>query len=128
VYRVKRRWGKTPGNQRFRSPTPARYRHLTRIVSPSAVGTGYAVQRCCHDEQPGRRFMADDVDAEADRAANAARASVKRAAAQRSNNLLPVLLVMVLAILSVAALVMTDKDIPQPTQPRVEAPSTTQGN
>jgi hypothetical protein len=68
--------------------------------------------------------MADDVDAEAERAANAARASVKRAA-QRSNNFLPIL-VMILAILSLAALVMTDKDIPQPTQPRVEAPTTTQ--
>lgn len=70
--------------------------------------------------------MADDVDAEAERAANAARASVKRAA-QRSNSFLPIL-VLILAILSVAALVMTDKDAPQPTQPRVEAPSTTQGN
>jgi len=70
--------------------------------------------------------MADHVDAAAERAANAARASVKRAA-RRSNKFLP-LLVMILAILSVAALVMTDKNIPQATQPRVEGPTTTQGN
>jgi hypothetical protein len=69
--------------------------------------------------------MADDVDAEAERAANAARASVKRAAGQRSNMLLPIL-VMIFAVLSVALLVMTDKDVPQPTPPRVETPSTGQ--
>ncbi|MET0651813.1 MAG: hypothetical protein ABWY63_04795 [Hyphomicrobiaceae bacterium] len=71
--------------------------------------------------------MADDVDAEAERAANAARASVKRAAQRSNTNLLPLILV-AFALLSMVALVMTDKDIPQPTQPRVEAPSTTQGN
>ena len=70
--------------------------------------------------------MADDVDARAERAADAARSAVKREH-RASSSLLPIL-VMILAILSVAALVMTDKDIPQPTQPRVEAPSTTQGN
>jgi hypothetical protein len=69
--------------------------------------------------------MADDVDAEAERAANAARASVKRAA-QRSNNLLP-LLIVVFAVLSLVALLMTDRDVAQPTtQPRVESPTTIQ--
>jgi hypothetical protein len=70
--------------------------------------------------------MADDVDARAERAADAARAAVKREQ-RTSGNLLP-LLVMALAILSVAALIMTDRDAPQTTQPRVEGPATTQGN
>jgi hypothetical protein len=70
--------------------------------------------------------MADDVDARAERAADAARAAVKREH-RTSGNLLPIL-VMILAILSVAALVMTDRDAPQPAQPRVEGPATTQGN
>lgn len=68
--------------------------------------------------------MADDVDDRAKRAADAARSAVKRQHRPAGNLLL--ILVMILAILSVAALVMTDKDIPQPTQPRVDAPSTTQ--
>jgi hypothetical protein len=41
--------------------------------------------------------------------------------------LLP-LLVMIFAILSLAALVLTDKDAPQVTQPRVQVPSTTPSN
>jgi len=43
-----------------------------------------------------------------------------------SGSLLPIL-VMILAVLSLAALVLTDKDAAQPTQPRVEAPTTSQG-
>lgn len=69
--------------------------------------------------------MADDVDAEAERAASAARASVKRAHRGSSSNLLPLLLV-IFAILTVAVLVMTDRDAAQPTTPRVEGPTTTQ--
>lgn len=68
--------------------------------------------------------MSDEVDARAERAADAARAAAKRER-RTSGNFLPIV-VMILAILSVAALVMTDKDVPQPIQPRVETPSTTQ--
>ena len=69
--------------------------------------------------------MGDDVDTRAERATDAAPA-VKREQ-RASGNLLPILLA-IFAILSVAVLVMTDRDAPQPTQPRVEGPSTTQGN
>jgi hypothetical protein len=70
-------------------------------------------------------LMADDVDAEAERAANAARAAVKRAN-RAPSSLLPVL-VIAFAVLSLVALAMTDKDVAQPTtQPRVEGPTTTQ--
>src|SRR6476660_3470301 len=58
-------------------------------------------------------MMADDVDAETERAANAARASVRRAHRGSSSNLLPLLLV-VFAVLSLAMLVMTDRDVTQP--------------
>jgi hypothetical protein len=70
-------------------------------------------------------IMADDVDAEAERAANAARASVKRAHRANSSSLLP-LLVVVFAILTVAVLVMTDRNATQPTTPRAESPTITQ--
>ena len=69
--------------------------------------------------------MADDVDARAERAADAARSAVKREH-RASGSLLP-MLVMILAVLSLAVLVITDKDAAQPTQPRVEAPTTSQG-
>ena len=73
----------------------------------------------------GDKSVADDVDARAERAADAARSAVKRPHRASSNLLLP-MLVMILSVLSVALLVMTDKDAPQPAQPRVEASSTTQ--
>jgi hypothetical protein len=69
--------------------------------------------------------MAGDVDAEAERAADAARASVKRAHRGSSSNLLPLLLV-VFAVLSLAVLVMTDREVAQPATPRVEGPTITQ--
>lgn len=69
--------------------------------------------------------MADDVDVEAERAANAARASVKRAHRGSSSNLLPLLLV-IFAVLTLAMLVMTDRDVAQPTTPRAEGPTITQ--
>ena len=71
--------------------------------------------------------MADDVDAEAERAANTARASVKRAHRASSSSLLPLLLV-VFAVLTLAMLVLTDRDVAQPTtpRPRVEGPTITQ--
>jgi hypothetical protein len=100
-------------------------RKSQRTLTPARRNPARAAAFSLHATH-GRTTMADDVDAEAERAANAARASVKRAA-QRSNNFLPIL-VMIFAILSLAALVMTDKDVPQTTQPRVETPSTTQGN
>jgi hypothetical protein len=69
--------------------------------------------------------MVDDVDAEAERAANSARAAVKRAN-RSSGTLLPVLLV-IFAMLSMAALLMADKNAAQPSlQPRAESPSITQ--
>ena len=69
--------------------------------------------------------MADDVDAEAERAANAARASVKRAHRASSSSLLPLLLV-VFAVLTLAMLVLTDRDVARPTPLRVEGPTITQ--
>lgn len=69
--------------------------------------------------------MADDVDAAAERAASAARASVKRAHRGSSSRLLPLLLV-IFAALTLAVLVMTDRDVTQPTTPRAEGPTTKQ--
>lgn len=66
-----------------------------------------------------------DVDAEAERAANAARASVKRAHGGGSSRLLPLLLV-IFAALTLAVLVMTDRDATQPITPRADGPTTTQ--
>jgi hypothetical protein len=69
--------------------------------------------------------MIDDVDAEAERAANAARAAVKRA--NRSSGILMPVLLVILAVLSLAALLMADRNAAQPSfQPRAEGPSTTQ--
>ena len=70
--------------------------------------------------------MADEVDARAERAADAARAAVEREH-RASGSLLPIV-VMIFAILSLAALVLTDKDAPQVTPPRVQVPSTTPSN
>jgi len=70
--------------------------------------------------------MADEVDARAERAADAARAAVEREH-RASGSLLPIV-VMIFAILSLAALVLTDKDAPQVTQPRAQVPSTTPSN
>jgi len=69
--------------------------------------------------------MVDDVDAEAERAANAARAAVKRAN-RSSGTLMPVLLE-ILAVLSMAALLMADRTAAQPNlQPLAEGSSITQ--
>jgi hypothetical protein len=69
--------------------------------------------------------MVDDVNAEAERAADAARTAVKRAN-QGSTNLLPLLLV-IFAILTAVALLVMDRDPPQ-TQPRADGPTITQPN
>lgn len=69
--------------------------------------------------------MADDVGAEAERAASAARAAVKRSHRESSSNLLPLLLV-VFAVLTLAMLVITDREATRPTTPRVEGPTITQ--
>ena len=70
--------------------------------------------------------MADDVDAQAEHAANSARAAVKRAN-RSSSSLLPVVLVAFAVLTAVALLLMDDSRAPQ-TQPRVEAPTTTTPN
>ena len=70
--------------------------------------------------------MADDVNAEAERAADAARAAVKRAN-RGSPNFLPLILVL-FAVLTAAALLLMDSGPAPQTQPRVDGPTITQPN
>jgi hypothetical protein len=69
--------------------------------------------------------MADEVNAEAERAADAARAAVKRANPS-SSSLLP-LIVVAFAVVTAAALLLMDSEGPQ-TQPRADGPTTTRPN